>query len=80
MLAPTDDILKSYRSGNLTWPAYSSAYLDLLERRRVAETLSPKDLDGSCLLCSEATPECCHRRLAAEYLNKKWGGFRIVHL
>jgi uncharacterized protein (DUF488 family) len=36
--------------------------------------------DGAGLLCSEATPEHCHRRLLAEYLSEQWGGIRIVHL
>ena len=32
------------------------------------------------LLCSEATAEHCHRRLAAEHLSAAWGGLEIVHL
>jgi uncharacterized protein (DUF488 family) len=32
------------------------------------------------LLCSEATPENCHRRLVLEYLDGKWGNVRAVHL
>ena len=35
--------------------------------------------DGACLLCSEATPEHCHRRLPAEYLRERWGaGIRLI--
>ena len=33
-----------------------------------------------CLLCSEATPEKCHRRLVAERLARHWDGVVIVHL
>jgi hypothetical protein len=32
------------------------------------------------LLCSEAGPERCHRRLVLEYLDREWGGIRAVHL
>jgi uncharacterized protein (DUF488 family) len=32
------------------------------------------------LLCSEPTPEHCHRRLALEYLRDQWGGIGIIHL
>jgi len=44
------------------------------------KTLSKKQFNGACLLCSEATPEHCHRRLVAEYLQNKWGGVEIIHL
>jgi uncharacterized protein (DUF488 family) len=37
-------------------------------------------LDGACLLCSEATPERCHRRLVTEYLGARWGDVEVVHL
>jgi uncharacterized protein (DUF488 family) len=33
-----------------------------------------------CLLCSEHTPECCHRRLLAERLQAEWPDLQIVHL
>ena len=37
-------------------------------------------MEGGCLLCSEPTPERCHRRLVAEYLNAKWGNVDIEHI
>ena len=33
-----------------------------------------------CLLCSEAKPDKCHRRLVAEYWAAHLPGLRIVHL
>jgi uncharacterized protein (DUF488 family) len=51
------------------------------ELRRVAETLDRDLFDvPTVLLCSEATPEHCHRRLVLEYLNREWGGIRALHL
>jgi len=35
---------------------------------------------STVLLCSEPTAEHCHRRLALEYLQEKWGDLEIVHL
>jgi len=32
------------------------------------------------LLCSEHSPERCHRRLVVEYLDEHWGGVTAVHL
>ena len=52
----------------------------LMAERRIETRLSPALLDGACLLCSEASPEHCHRRLVAEYLQAHWGDLQIEHL
>jgi len=46
----------------------------LMSERQIENRLKPEMLDGTCLLCSEATPHHCHRRLVCEYLNEKWDG------
>lgn len=80
-LAPTDDMLKSYKKGEITWEAYADAYHDLIRKRHVEKLFSADALNGACLLCSEATPHRCHRRLAAEFFqNHLGGGVEIVHL
>ena len=78
-LAPTPDMLKRYR-GVRDWGSYAQAYGALIETRRVEETLDKSLADGGCLLCSEAKPHHCHRRLAAEYLQDRWPGLEVVHL
>ena len=80
-LAPTGEMLDAYRKGNLGWPGYEKAFTELLRERRIEETLD-KNLFSvpTVLLCSEAGPERCHRRLVLEYLNREWGGIRTVHL
>ncbi len=62
------------------WPSYEEKFLALLAQRRVAETLDKEIISGGCLLCSEAKPDYCHRRLVAEYLRTKWGDVEIEHL
>ena len=79
-LAPSDEFLTAYKKGKWPWSRYEDAYLDLIRGRRVEQVLQPVDLDNAVLLCSEATPERCHRRLAAEYLAASWGDVEIVHL
>lgn len=79
-LAPTAAILDAYRKEKGTWEAYERDFRTLLEQRRVEQTLSRELLDGGCLLCSEASPAMCHRRVAAEYLQSRWEGVEIVHL
>ena len=51
-----------------------------MKKRQVENKVSPEILDGGCLLCSEAKPHNCHRRLVAEYLNNKLGNINISHL
>ncbi|MBE7558905.1 DUF488 domain-containing protein [bacterium] len=79
-LAPTQDILDAYRKNKGDWETYERDFLALMRERKVEETLSRETLDNACLLCSEEKPECCHRRLVAEYLSEKWGDVEIVHL
>lgn len=80
-LAPTQEILDEYKkTKHGDWGLYERQFLTLMVERRVEETVSRELLDGACLLCSEHTPDHCHRRLAAEYLRDKWGGLEIIHL
>ena len=79
-LAPTREILDSYRNGG-GWPDYERVFLELLRERRVEEALD-RGLFAvpTVLLCSEANAEHCHRRLVLEYLDREWNGIRAVHL
>ena len=80
-LAPTDLILKRYKKGEIDWDDYASEYQTLLQKRELTSQFTADVLDGVCLLCSEATPHHCHRRLAAEFFQKQLGcGVEIIHL
>ena len=81
LLAPTDDILDAYKKKQIAWDEYETRYVDLLIDR-AAETAVDRHLFDvpAVLLCSESSPEHCHRRLAAEYLAGKWGDVKVVHL
>lgn len=79
-LAPTPAILDAYRKRGGGWQAYAESFLQLLQERRIEEQVSPDLLNDGCLLCSEPTPDQCHRRLVAEYLQAKWGNVTIHHL
>jgi uncharacterized protein (DUF488 family) len=79
-LAPDKEILDMYRKNKEDWSSYEKQFLTLLARRRVEEAVSKEILDGGCLLCSEDTPDHCHRRLVAEYLKEKWGNIEITHI
>lgn len=79
-LAPTKDILDAYKKHGGDWSVYEQEFLDLMERRRIDEAVARDVIDGGCLLCSEHKPHHCHRRLVAEYLDRKWGGVEAKHL
>ncbi len=79
-LAPTQDILEAFKKNNGDWVTYERQFLTLMAERKIAERVEKDVIDGGCLLCSEATPEHCHRRLVAEYLSRSWGNLEINHL
>lgn len=79
-LAPSQDILDDYKKNGGDWATYERKFLALMEKRRVEDKVSKDIINGGCLLCSEPTPEHCHRRLVAEYLRSRWGDLEIVHL
>lgn len=78
--APSKELLKKYRSKSMTWEEYEAEYLNLLDMRRIAQKTNIDELHENCLLCSEHTPEQCHRRLLAEYLKEVRSDIEIIHL
>jgi uncharacterized protein (DUF488 family) len=80
-LAPTAEILDAFKKQKGDWGAYELAFLALMEERRIAEALSPASFQQrTALLCSEAGPEHCHRRLVVEYLAEHWPDVHARHL
>lgn len=79
-LAPTSELLKGYRKSELSWEEYKQRFLKLIEQRKIEETLERSVFEGAALLCSERTPERCHRRLVAEYLQERWPDVSVQHL
>jgi uncharacterized protein (DUF488 family) len=78
--APTRELLDSYRKKSLTWEVYTAEYLKLLQDRDIKNTVDVTRLNECCLLCSEHSPEKCHRRLLAEYLQALNPEVEIIHL
>jgi uncharacterized protein (DUF488 family) len=82
LLAPTQEILDAFKKkGAMPWAEYEDRFLALMRERQIEEVLRPADFEQrTVLLCSEDTPEHCHRRLVVEYLAEHWPRLRIVHL
>lgn len=80
-LAPTREILAAYRKTR-DWDAYVARFEALMDARNIPFALDRDFFEAQpcCLLCSEPTPEHCHRRLVAERIARSWAGTRVVHL
>lgn len=79
-LAPTRSMLDDYKKHGTDWGVYETRFLELMEQRRIEDTVPRELLDNAVLLCSEDKPHHCHRRLVAEYLARHWDGVVLEHL
>jgi uncharacterized protein (DUF488 family) len=80
-LAPTKEILDEYKKHKGSWEEYERRFLALMAIRKVEEKLDTGIFAvPTVLLCSEPTPDHCHRRLVLEYLQQKWSNLTIHHL
>lgn len=80
--APTKELLDDYKKGRLDWEGYVRQYIPLMESRQAVgmfyEAFST--YDAVCLLCSEPTPQHCHRRLLAEMIAAAHPDITIQHI
>jgi uncharacterized protein (DUF488 family) len=84
LLAPSEEIREAYRKTK-DWAQYEKSFSELVRQRNVLESLTPGQFEGNvALLCSEADPEKCHRRLVVEMLAQHWNAlghsFEVRHL
>ena len=81
LLAPTKEMLDSYKKEKGSWEEYERRFLKLMADRKVEEKLDAGIFAvPTVLLCSEPKPDHCHRRLVLEYLLEKWSNLIIHHL
>jgi uncharacterized protein (DUF488 family) len=81
VLAPSETIFSAYRKDH-DWEIYARRYADLMRERAIPASLDRAWFAAQrcCLLCSEATPEQCHRRILAELIADAWGDVEITHI
>ncbi|MDD3815785.1 MAG: DUF488 domain-containing protein [Desulfocapsaceae bacterium] len=78
--APTKEILDAYKKKQIDWDEYVRRFSKLIKERKIENNISAEELNNACFLCSEPTPEQCHRRLVSEYLKDQFGNIEIKHL
>lgn len=79
-LAPSKEVFDGLKKHHKDWDRYEREFMALMQERRIEEMDLKSTLDNSCLLCTEDSPDHCHRRLVLEYLQRHWGKFEVVHL
>lgn len=79
-LAPTKELLASYREKKIQWEQFAQEYQELIKGRGVLDSFSPEEFDNSVLLCSENEPEKCHRSLLAGLISQQDPSFPITNL
>ena len=80
ILAPTQEVLDSYKKHGSGWLSYETSFIDLMKERHIETIWADRLRDSDCLLCSEEKPVYCHRRLVAEYLANYRSDIKIRHL
>lgn len=70
--APTTELLNDWKKERISWEEYEKIYEKLMVKRKAEILFTDRYLgtakEKMCFLCSESTPENCHRRLLANYL------------
>lgn len=80
--APSERLLESYKKKFITWEEYEEAFAALMAARDIDDYIRKNyaDEENYCLMCTEVSPENCHRRLVAEKIAKVFGDIDVVHL
>ena len=80
--APNKELLDDYKKQVTSWEKYESIYRSLYLKREMGERFRKnyQRYNRVLLLCSEPTPEKCHRRLLAEYIGQDMENIQIIHL
>ncbi len=78
LFAPAESTLKQWRDGKLSWTEYVMQFNSTMRQRNIDEHIRSSygkmiESKNICFLCSEETPENCHRRLIAERFSFVFG-------
>jgi len=70
-LAPTIDILDSYKKKKIDWNDYENKFNKLITQRNIEKKFTAEELNNACLLCSEHTADQCHRTACRRVFTKR---------
>ena len=74
-LAPTMEMVKKYKAGEIDNTEYTETYFEIvLDKRGLKAQQIVDDMDdGTIMLCFEKPGEFCHRRLVAKWVESETG-------
>ena len=79
---PSEKILVRYKKNIIGWDDYEKEFAELMKYKNIDTYIADHyaNEENYCLLCTEPTPEYCHRRLVAEKIRDVLGDVEVVHL
>lgn len=82
LFAPTKELMENIRARKVDLAQFEDSYRQLMAERQAADHFDKHYAEAGdiCLLCSEDTPEYCHRRVLAEILASGHQSRTITHL
>ena len=89
LFAPSEELLDGFhcrlgkrKCDEATWAWYVEQFTAEISDKPIVERFAEatKGAEVVCLLCTEETAECCHRRLIAEHVAARVEGVDIEHL
>ena len=80
--APSEVLLDSYKKKYIDWEGYEEAFAALMNKRDIDVYIADNyaNEENYCLLCTEVSPDNCHRRLVAEKIREVLEDIEIIHL
>ena len=68
MFSPSEKTLKRNKKKEIDWNTYKKEFNQTMNERNISTLIKEKYLylDNVCLVCSEPTPDNCHRSIIAE--------------
>ena len=72
-LAPSVELLRAYRAGEVDWDAFAARYLEEMREQAAAidEVAETARASGVTLLCGSHPEERCHRSLLASLVRER---------
>lgn len=82
--SPSENTLDDYKKKKINWEEYVIQFNDTMSERNIRNYIKKHyseilEKETVCFLCSEETPENCHRRLIAEIFAEEFN-LNIIHL
>lgn len=80
--SPKETTLKRYKKKEISWNQYVTEFNNTMQEREIINYIKGNYgiVKNMCLLCSESTPNNCHRTLVATKFLEASNKLEIIHL